>query len=152
MAAAVGVTGNWKNHLTALVEAGVDLAVIDTAHGRARLVSDAVAQAKALFPTLPIIAGSVATPEGTLALIDAGADAVKVGVGAGSICTFTSSPELAYHNWRLCERARKQRATEAHQPSLMAVFGSPATSSRHWHPGGKRSRWAAYWLALTRPR
>jgi len=87
VAAALGVIGDWEDRLTALVEAGVDAIVIDTAHGHSRLVLEAVAAARERFPDLPLMAGNVATAEGTRALIEAGADVVKVGVGAGSICT-----------------------------------------------------------------
>lgn len=87
VAAAVGVTGDWLRRLDALVEAEVDVVVVDTAHGHSRLVVEAVATAKGRHPHLPLIAGNVATPEGTRALIGAGADGVKVGIGGGSICT-----------------------------------------------------------------
>ena len=71
----------------ALIEAGVDAVVIDTAHGHSISVADAVRRAKKISNSVQIIAGNVATAEGTKALIDAGADAVKVGIGPGSICT-----------------------------------------------------------------
>ena len=71
----------------ALVDAGVDIIVIDTAHGHSAAVAEAVTRAKSLSNEVQIIAGNVATGEATKALIDAGADAVKVGVGPGSICT-----------------------------------------------------------------
>ena len=71
----------------ALVDAGVDIVVIDTAHGHSSGVADAVARAKALSNHVQVIAGNVATGEATRALIDAGADAIKVGIGPGSICT-----------------------------------------------------------------
>lgn len=86
-AAAIGVGKNGLCRLDMLVEAGVDVAVIDTAHGHTRKVLDTVRAARERHPELPIIAGNVATAEGTRALIEAGADAVKVGIGAGSICT-----------------------------------------------------------------
>src|SRR5690606_17160864 len=70
-----------------LIDAGVDLLVIDTAHGHSQRVLDTVTRAKTLSNAIRIIAGNVATAEGTRALIDAGADAVKVGIGPGSICT-----------------------------------------------------------------
>lgn len=71
----------------ALVDAGVDMIVIDTAHGHSEGVAQAVTRAKALSNEVQIVAGNVATGEGTRALIDAGADAIKVGIGPGSICT-----------------------------------------------------------------
>jgi IMP dehydrogenase len=85
--AAVGVTPDLSKRVEALVKAGVDVVSLDTAHGHSRGVMDAVRMLKATFPTLEVIAGNVATGEGAKALADAGADAVKVGVGPGSICT-----------------------------------------------------------------
>lgn len=86
-AAAIGVGEGGMQRLHLLVEAGVDVVVIDTAHGHTKKVLYTVAAARERRPDLPIIAGNVATKEGTRALIKAGADAVKVGIGAGSICT-----------------------------------------------------------------
>ena len=86
-AAAIGVTGDWEERLAALVAAGVDVVVIDTAHGHSAAVLRATDRAKSLHPDLTLISGNVVTAEGTADLIDAGADVVKVGVGAGSICT-----------------------------------------------------------------
>lgn len=85
--AAVGVTGDMRDRIDALVEAGVDVVVIDTAHGHSKGVIESVKSIKEEYPELQIIAGNVATGEGTEALIKAGADAVKVGIGPGSICT-----------------------------------------------------------------
>lgn len=85
--AAVGVTKNIAEHLAALVDARVDVVVIDTAHGHSKGVLSAVAQTRQQYPDLQIIAGNVATADATVALIEAGANAVKVGIGPGSICT-----------------------------------------------------------------
>ncbi|MBO0948780.1 IMP dehydrogenase [Fibrella forsythiae] len=85
--AAVGVTPDLTQRIEALVKAGVDVVSLDTAHGHSQGVLDAVKRIKAQFPNLQVIAGNVATGEGAKALADAGADAVKVGVGPGSICT-----------------------------------------------------------------
>ncbi|HEX8349907.1 MAG TPA: IMP dehydrogenase [Hymenobacter sp.] len=85
--AAVGVTADLLDRIGALVEAGVDVVSVDTAHGHSKGVLDAVRNIKKAFPKLEVIAGNVATAEGARALADAGADAVKVGVGPGSICT-----------------------------------------------------------------
>lgn len=85
--AAVGVTPDLMQRIEALVKAGVDVISVDTAHGHSRGVLDAVRSIKTQFPKLQVIAGNVATGEGAKALADAGADAVKVGVGPGSICT-----------------------------------------------------------------
>lgn len=85
--AAIGPSPDRVERTTALVAAGVDILVIDTAHGHHKGVVDAVRETKREFSGVRVIAGNVATPEGTEALIDAGADAVKVGIGPGSICT-----------------------------------------------------------------
>ena len=85
--AAVGTGEDSLRRVEALVQAGVDLVVIDTAHGHSRRVLETVRAVKDRFPKLDIVAGNVATADGTKALIEAGADAVKIGVGPGSICT-----------------------------------------------------------------
>ena len=85
--AAVGVTPDVMDRIQALVDAGVDVISVDTAHGHSKGVLDVVRKIKDAFPNLDVIAGNVATAEGAKALADAGADAVKVGVGPGSICT-----------------------------------------------------------------
>ena len=85
--AAVGVTADMIERITALKTAGVDVIAIDTAHGHSKGVLDAIRLAKKTFPDLDIVGGNVATAEGAKALADAGADCVKVGVGPGSICT-----------------------------------------------------------------
>lgn len=84
---AVGVTGDMMERVKALAEAKVDVVTVDTAHGHSSGVISAVKAIKAAYPSLQVIAGNVATPEATLELIEAGADAVKVGIGPGSICT-----------------------------------------------------------------
>lgn len=85
--AAVGVTTDTMLRVEKLVKAEVDVIVIDTAHGHSKGVLDVVAQIRRQFPELEIIAGNIATAEGTRALFEAGADVVKVGIGPGSICT-----------------------------------------------------------------
>ena len=85
--AAVGVTGDMFERIEALLNVGVDVITIDTAHGHSEGVLSAVKKAKTEFKELQMIAGNIATKEGAQALIDAGVDAVKVGVGPGSICT-----------------------------------------------------------------
>ncbi|HET8900075.1 MAG TPA: IMP dehydrogenase [Rhodanobacteraceae bacterium] len=85
--AAVGVAGDTEQRIAALVEAGVDVLVVDTAHGHSQGVIERVAWVKRHFPQVELIAGNIVTGDAALALRDAGADAVKVGVGPGSICT-----------------------------------------------------------------
>ena len=87
VAAAVGVGKDSSERISALVEAGVDLVVIDTAHGHSQGVIDRVVKTKKDFPDLEIIAGNIATAKAALDLAKAGADCVKVGIGPGSICT-----------------------------------------------------------------
>jgi IMP dehydrogenase len=87
VAAAVGVTGDTHERVAALVAAGVDAVIVDTAHGHSRGVIDTVRAVKKAFRTIDIVAGNIATAGAALALVDAGADAVKVGIGPGSICT-----------------------------------------------------------------
>ena len=87
VAAGVGVTGDALERVDALVEAGVDAIVIDTAHGHSRGVVDVLKQVKAKYPNLDVVVGNIATGEAAKYLADAGADAVKVGIGPGSICT-----------------------------------------------------------------
>ena len=85
--AAVGVGGDTDERVRALVEAGVDVIVVDTAHGHSQGVLDRVRWVKQNFPQMQVIGGNIVTGEAAKALVDAGADAVKVGVGPGSICT-----------------------------------------------------------------
>jgi IMP dehydrogenase len=84
---AIGATGDFMERAAELVRAGADVLAIDSAHGHSSRVLDAVRQVKKAFPQIGLLAGNVATYEGSLALIDAGTDAVKVGIGPGSICT-----------------------------------------------------------------
>jgi len=85
--AAVGVSADMEERVERLISANVDVVVVDTAHGHSEGVIQAVANLKKKFPRLEVVAGNVATAEGTRSLAEAGADAVKVGVGPGSICT-----------------------------------------------------------------
>ncbi len=85
--AAVGVTGDVFERISALIEADVDILCIDTAHGHSEGVLRQIEKIRVAFPKLPLIAGNVATAAATRALIEAGADCVKVGIGPGSICT-----------------------------------------------------------------
>ena len=87
VAAGVGVTADTLQRMEALVKAGVDAIIIDTAHGHSKGVIDKVREAKAAFPDVDIVVGNIATGEAAKALVEAGADAVKVGIGPGSICT-----------------------------------------------------------------
>lgn len=87
VAAAVGVGGDTEERITALVEAHVDVVIVDTAHGHTKGVLDRIRWVKKHFPDVQVIGGNVTTGDGALALVEAGADAVKIGQGPGSICT-----------------------------------------------------------------
>ncbi len=87
VAAGVGVTNDTLDRIKALVEAGADAIVIDTAHGHSKGVVEKLREAKALYPNVDIVVGNVATGEAAKMLVEAGADGIKVGIGPGSICT-----------------------------------------------------------------
>ena len=87
VAAGVGVTNDTLDRMAALVEAGADAIVIDTAHGHSKFVIEKLREAKVAFPNVDIVVGNVATGAAARMLVDNGADAVKVGIGPGSICT-----------------------------------------------------------------
>jgi IMP dehydrogenase len=87
VAGAIGATGDFLERAAALVGARVDALAIDSAHGHSSRVLEAVAEVKKQFPHIDLLAGNIATYDGAIALIDAGADAIKVGIGPGSICT-----------------------------------------------------------------
>ena len=97
--AGVGITKNMMERVAALVEAHVDCIVVDSAHGHSRNILNAVRQIKEKFPELQVIAGNVATGEATRALIEAGADCVKVGIGPGSICTTRIVAGIGAYGW-----------------------------------------------------
>ncbi|MEE9254784.1 MAG: IMP dehydrogenase, partial [Pseudomonadales bacterium] len=87
VAASVGTSEDTDDRVSALVEAGVDLLVVDTAHGHSQRVLDRIGWIKQKYPNLPLVGGNVATGDGARALVDAGVDSIKVGIGPGSICT-----------------------------------------------------------------
>jgi IMP dehydrogenase len=87
VAAAVGTGADAVDRIDAIVEAGVDIIVVDTAHGHSQFVLDQVSRVKKLYPEISIVGGNIATADAAKALVKAGVDAVKVGIGPGSICT-----------------------------------------------------------------
>jgi IMP dehydrogenase len=87
VAASVGTSDETHERVAALVKAGADLIVVDTAHGHSQKVLDCIVWIKHNFPEMPVMGGNVATREGARALVDVGVDAIKVGIGPGSICT-----------------------------------------------------------------
>lgn len=110
--AAIGATADVLERVAALVESQVDLVALDSAHGHNDGVINAVAKVKAAYPDLPVIAGNVATAEGAKALIDAGADCIKVGIGPGSICTTRVVAGIGV-------------------PQITAVFDAASEASKH---------------------
>ena len=87
LAASIGVVDDYKTRAKALVEAGANLLTVDIAHGHSTAMMETIAWIKNTWPQVQVIGGNIATPEGTLELIQAGADAVKIGIGPGSMCT-----------------------------------------------------------------
>lgn len=114
-AAAIGATVDVLDRVAALVAAGVDIVGLDSAHGHNSGVLEAVARIKKAYPNLPVIAGNIATAEGAKALIDAGADCVKVGIGPGSICT-------------------TRVVTGIGVPQITAVYDAACEASKHGIP------------------
>lgn len=112
VAGAIGATGDFLERAAALIEARADVLAIDSAHGHSSRVLEAVRDVKKRFPDIDLMAGNVATYEGALALIDAGADAVKVGIGPGSICT-------------------TRMVTGAGMPQITAISEAARAASKH---------------------
>ena len=125
--AAVGVTPDLLDRVAALVEAGVDVVSVDTAHGHSKGVLDAVRRIKGQFPDLEVIAGNVATAEGARALADAGADAVKVGVGPGCFAAGTRVLMATghYENIELLKAGDR----------VINMHGQPVTVLKAWCTG-----------------
>jgi IMP dehydrogenase len=114
-AAAIGATDDVLERASALVEAGVDALVLDSAHGHSKNILKTASKVKAAFPDVSLIVGNVATAEGTKAIIDAGADCVKVGIGPGSICTTRVVAGIGV-------------------PQITAVYDSAIEASKHGIP------------------
>jgi IMP dehydrogenase len=113
--AAVGINGDVAGKAAALLEAGVDVLVVDTAHGHQRKMLEAVAAVRALDPRVPVVAGNVVTAEGTRDLVEAGADVVKVGVGPGAMCTTRMMTAVGRPQFSaVLECAAQARALGAH--------------------------------------
>ena len=123
IAAALGVNGDVKTKAQQLIETGIDLLVLDTAHGHQDRMLDALTAVRALAPTIPVAAGNVVSTEGTATLIAAGADIVKVGVGPGAMCT-------------------TRMMTGVGRPQFSAVLDCAVEAARHgrhvWADGGVR--------------
>ncbi|MFQ9918133.1 MAG: IMP dehydrogenase [Flavonifractor plautii] len=129
--AAIGATADVLDRAVALVEAQVDVLALDSAHGHIQNVLETVKRIKAAYPEVQLIAGNVATAEGTRALIEAGADCVKVGIGPGSICTTRvvagiGVPQITAVYDAACVAAEVRHA----RSSPTAASNTPAISSR----------------------
>ena len=127
--AAIGATADVLDRVAALVEAQVDVVVLDSAHGHNSGIIEAVKKVKKAYPDLQLIAGNVATAEGTRALIEAGADCVKIGIGPGSICT-TRVRASACRRSRLCMTQHARRQNTAFRLSQTAASSTAVISSR----------------------
>ena len=123
--AGVGVTADTIDRVSALVRAGVDVVIVDTAHGHTLGVLDTVRKIKSTFPSVQVVAGNIATAEAAEALIDAGADAVKVGIGPGSICTTRIVAGVGVP--QLTAIMEVARVTSAHGVPLIADGGIKQT-------------------------
>ena len=118
-ATSVGEAGYARSE--GLIEAGVDLVVVDTAHGHSKRVLEAVTRIKRLSNAVQVVAGNIATAEGAKALIDAGADAIKVGIGPGSICTTRIVAGVGV-------------------PQLTAIMDAVEVAKKSQHAGDRRRR------------
>ena len=110
--ASVGTGEDTDDRVAALVEAGVDIIVVDTAHGHSQRVLDRISWIKQKYPAVPVMGGNVATADGTRALLDAGVDAVKVGIGPGSICTTRVVTGVGVPQVTAISEANHEAATE----------------------------------------
>ncbi len=155
--AAIGATVDVLDRVAALIEAGVDLVVLDSAHGHNSNVVNSVARVKKAYPNLPLVAGNIATAEAAKALINAGADAVKVGIGPGSICTTRivagiGVPQItAISAYRRSPRSmtRLARLPSTASPSSRTAASSTAAISSRRLPQAAASSWSAHsWQAV----
>ena len=118
----------------ALVDAECDVIIIDTAHGHNKEVARAVERVKKLSNSVQVVAGNVATAEATRALIDAGADAVKVGIGPGSICTTRIVAGVGVPQLTAIMDSAEERPRPACRSSPMAACAPRAMRPRRWPP------------------
>ena len=122
----------------ALAGAGVDVIAVDTAHGHSQGVVNRVRSIKQHFPDMQVIAGNVATAEGAQALVQAGCDAVKVGIGPGSICTTRVVAGVGVRSSRRSARSAGRFAEAASRSSPTAASAFPGTRPRPSRPAGTR--------------
>jgi IMP dehydrogenase len=145
--AAIGATDDVLDRVAALVEVGADVLALDSAHGHSHNIIECVKRIKALYPDVQLIAGNVATAEGTRALIEAGADCVKVGIGPGSICTTRVVAGIGVPQITAVYDAA-QVATEYGVP-IIADGGIKYSGdiAKLWRPAVTWSCWAPCWRA-----
>lgn len=139
--AAIGALREPFERAKALFEAGVDFVVIDAAHGHSKGVMDCVKTLKQRLPDLPVIAGNVATREGVRDLCALGVDGLRVGIGAGSICTTRVWPGSACHNLRRYTTVAEKPPNLEYLQSQTAASAVQATSSRRLLPAQTPSCW-----------
>jgi IMP dehydrogenase len=136
--AAIGTGADREARAEALVRAGADVLVVDTAHGHTRSVVETVEAIKSAFPKVDLVAGNVATAEGAAALVQAGADAVKVGMGPASICTTRVVSGVGMPQLTAIADAVERAREPASPSSPTAASSSRATSPRRWRRGRTR--------------
>jgi IMP dehydrogenase len=136
--AAVGTGEGTEERVAALVAAGVDVITVDTAHGHSKGVLDRVSWVKQNFPEVQVIGGNIATAAAAAALVEHGADAVKVGIGPGSICTTRMVAGVGVPQITAVANVSAALAAAASASSPMAASAIPATSPRRWRPAPLR--------------
>ena len=134
VAGAIGATGDYMERAAELIKARVDALAIDSAHGHSSRVLEAVADVKKRFPDVDLLAGNIASYDGAMALIDAGADAVKVGIGPGSICTTRMVTGAGMPQITAIAEPRAPPQSAASPSSPTAASSTPATSPRPSRP------------------
>ena len=139
MAAAVGINGDVAGRAAELLAAGVDVLVLDTAHGHQQKMFDALAAVKGLNPGVPVVAGNVVTADATRELIDAGADIVKVGVGPGAMCTTRMMTAVGRPQFSAVLECSAAAAPPAAGSGPTAASATRATWPWPWRPGQARS-------------
>ena len=135
----MGVNGDVAAKAGELLDAGVDVLVIDTAHGHQQRMIDALRAVRALAPAVPLVAGNVVSADGTRDLIEAGADIVKVGVGPGAMCTTRMMTGVGRPQFSaVLECAEAARASSASTSGPTGECGTRATSRSPWPPARRR--------------
>ena len=145
--AAVGVGADLAERLELLVKEEVDVVVVDTAHGHSAGVIRAIKYIHHSWPDLPVIAGNVVTAQGVEALVDAGANGIKIGVGAGSICTTRIISGAGMPQVSAIYECTQVRVSMASLPLLMVESNIVGILLKRSSPGPMWSCWAVFWRA-----